>query len=129
MPGREYASPWRPPSWSDVEDERLIEYVVGLEELPNLVVLDRSGLIDRRMVNYSIMLGLQQTDGFAEIARADCCDGEAHWHQYYERSGSRNDRTLLRNIGAPEDVYQTWDQAHDVIVQKWHERVRRWRSG
>lgn len=62
------------------------------------------------------------------VAELDTRHGEVHIHQY--RQGNiRTGRRVLRIIRSQEDIEDGYEEALDVMTEKWEEHRRRWQRG
>lgn len=79
------------------------------------------------LTDFIIALKLKHRSSWRRIALIDCKHGQVHKHQW--RANGSVEITKIREINAPEDVRQTYDDAYSMMYARWKDNLRRWRRG
>lgn len=98
--------------------------------LPNNdVLIHRLELDDRdRILGFAVTHMTAHEDDDHPVVEVDSRHGEVHLHQY--RPGNvRIGRHVIRIIQSQRDVELGYEQAMDVLEEKWEEHRRRWQRG
>lgn len=98
--------------------------------LPNRdILIHRLEMDDRdRLLGFAMVHMAHDGQGDEMVAELDTRHGEVHIHQY-RRGNTRIDRAVLRIIRSQRDVEVGYDEALDVMTEKWEEHRRRWQRG
>lgn len=98
--------------------------------LPNSdLLICRLEMDDRdRLLGFAMIHMAHDGQGDELIAELDTRHGEVHIH-HYRQGNVRTARSVLRIIRSQEDVELGYDEALDVMTEKWEEHRRRWQHG
>lgn len=69
-----------------------------------------------RLVDYAVMLEVQENGAWAIAARIDCCHGEVHRHTIDLDAAETDSRKVLRPLYTEQDVHDSFEASYAAIL-------------
>lgn len=119
---------YQPPSCPPAE-----ETVYPAELSPTDALRIRIRIYKGQIVDFAVTQVTKHDNGWAIVARIDCCHGTIHRHQFNRAGVDMLDHELITPIPTGDSswavVNDGYESAYTALFDEWESNLRRWHDG